>query len=466
MSYSGNTRIVSEGLATGPQIDAFFVKRGVALAPAFAPDKTYAPAPDNLGEMFIESCQRWEPLVNHDLAAAQCVKEAAAWQSYWARSANNPAGIGVTGVPGAGERFATPLDGIVCQVAHLLSYAVGTGPWVAYDRRYEAMPRAWVGTCPEIDDLGGKWATPGVGYGEHIAEIANALLETDAPMAAFEMPPTINAIPVRKSFIPAGNSNRPGTPATSEGRRWITVHETANPNVGADAEMHRRYTHGSNGYGGGGYPASGSRPANEGVSFTFVVDQDEIVWLLPLEEKSWQASDGANGTGNSSASIEACVNSDGEWARTRENLAQLVAYLVQNVPGRSVERIAQHNQWARDAKNCPSLMRASGGAQWNGLLARVRAIVEAPGERQTVRHFPETGHHVGHGFLDFWQQFDDDATSLSIFGYPLTEELTEASSGLTIQYFERAIFEHHPEHPPAYHVLLRRLGAEALAAGV
>ena len=50
---------------------------------------------------------------------------------------------------------------------------------------------------------------------------------------------------------------------------------------------------------------------------------------------------------------------------------------------------------------------------------------------------------------------------LPIFGFPLTDEIAE--DGQTVQYFERAVFEYHPENDEPYRVLLRRLGAEALA---
>lgn len=285
----------------------------------------------------------------------------------------------------------------------------------------------------------------------------NAWIES-APMAGFEMPADINGVPVRKAFIPAGNSNRPGEPANAAGLQWITVHETANPNAGANAEMHRRFAHGANGYGGGGHPAQGSDPAYEGVSFTFCVDDHEIVWLLPLEEKSWQSSDGADGTGNSSVSIETCVNVDGDWSKTRENLSQLVAYLAGHAPGRSIDRVAQHNKWARDHKNCPTRMRANNGAEWNAMLTRAIEIGTPPAD--PARLFPETGHSIAFGFRAFWEQFGDDATSISIFGYPLTEEISE--NGRTVQYFERAVFEYWPENPEPHRVLLRRLGADLL----
>src|SRR5207244_9299315 len=46
--------------------------------------------------------------------------------------------------------------------------------------------------------------------------------------------------------------------------------------------------------------------------------------------------------------------------------------------------------------------------------------------------------------------------------YPLSEEVSE--NGLTVQYFERARFEWHPENAGTpYEVLLGRLGADAAA---
>lgn len=72
------------------------------------------------------------------------------------------------------------------------------------------------------------------------------------------------------------------------------------------------------------------------------------------------------------------------------------------------------------------------------------------------RFFAETGHFVGGGFWDYWQANG----GLMVFGYPLTEEIQE--DGRTVQYFERAVFEFHPENADSYKILLRRLGAEAL----
>jgi hypothetical protein len=69
-------------------------------------------------------------------------------------------------------------------------------------------------------------------------------------------------------------------------------------------------------------------------------------------------------------------------------------------------------------------------------------------------YFPQTGHHLGDEFLNHWRDNGD----LHVFGYPLTGEFDE--DGLTVQYFERAVFEYHADHTPAWRVLLRRLGAD------
>lgn len=74
-------------------------------------------------------------------------------------------------------------------------------------------------------------------------------------------------------------------------------------------------------------------------------------------------------------------------------------------------------------------------------------------------YFPQTGHYLSYGFLDYWRHYGD----LAQFGYPLTEEFTDPNTGYTEQYFERAVFEWHPDAPSGWQIQLRRLGAEAVA---
>src|SRR5690606_33605476 len=55
-----------------------------------------------------------------------------------------------------------------------------------------------------------------------------------------------------------------------------------------------------------------------------------------------------------------------------------------------------------------------------------------------------------------------------LFGYPISQaEMETNADGDTVltQWFERARFEHHPDHEPQFQVLLGRLGAEVLGEG-
>ena len=70
--------------------------------------------------------------------------------------------------------------------------------------------------------------------------------------------------------------------------------------------------------------------------------------------------------------------------------------------------------------------------------------------------FPQTGHYLSYGFLDYWRHHGDIAQ----FGYPITDEMQDPNTGFTEQYFERAVFEWHPDAPPSWQIQLRRLGAE------
>ncbi len=74
--------------------------------------------------------------------------------------------------------------------------------------------------------------------------------------------------------------------------------------------------------------------------------------------------------------------------------------------------------------------------------------------------FPQSGQCVGGPFLDHWLA----SGGLAQQGYPLTAEFPEVSPidgrTYTVQYFERARFEHHPENQAPHDVLLGLLGLE------
>ena len=72
--------------------------------------------------------------------------------------------------------------------------------------------------------------------------------------------------------------------------------------------------------------------------------------------------------------------------------------------------------------------------------------------------FPETGKTIKGPFLEYWK----NKGGLAQQGFPITNLVREKSEldgkEYTMQYFERAVFELHPENPAPYNVLLSQLG--------
>jgi ABC-type glycerol-3-phosphate transport system substrate-binding protein len=83
----------------------------------------------------------------------------------------------------------------------------------------------------------------------------------------------------------------------------------------------------------------------------------------------------------------------------------------------------------------------------------------APAQAADDPHlFKETDHSAGGAFLQYWQGHG----GLAQQGYPISDEFTEVSDlngkPYTVQYFERAVFEKHPENKPPFDILLSQLG--------
>jgi hypothetical protein len=89
-------------------------------------------------------------------------------------------------------------------------------------------------------------------------------------------------------------------------------------------------------------------------------------------------------------------------------------------------------------------------------LSYLPALAQPDGQCHTFR---ETGRTLCGKFLQYWQQNG----GLRLFGYPISNPFLEVSAldgkEYTVQYFERAVFEHHPEQKAPYDVLLSHLGA-------
>jgi outer membrane protein assembly factor BamB len=85
----------------------------------------------------------------------------------------------------------------------------------------------------------------------------------------------------------------------------------------------------------------------------------------------------------------------------------------------------------------------------------------APGQQPASGNpyrFSATGKTIGGRFRVYWEANG----GLASFGYPISDEFTEVSpldgKSYLVQYFERAVFEYHPENAAPYDVLLSQLG--------
>ncbi len=147
----------------------------------------------------------------------------------------------------------------------------------------------------------------------------------------------IDKLPISMNF-----SKRSGSP------RFIVVHDTGNVSVGADARAHFRYFD-------GGY---------RGASAHYFVDDEGAVETVEVARSAWHCGDGRGRFGiynYNSIGVELCVNSDGDWERTKANAMELIRFLMKfyNIPKSNVVR---HYDASR--KMCPRKMSANNWKEW------------------------------------------------------------------------------------------------------
>lgn len=139
--------------------------------------------------------------------------------------------------------------------------------------------------------------------------------------------------------------------------RYIILHETANTRKGADARAHYAYW---------------NRDDSARASAHFVVDDTEILNLVPLNRPAWHIGDGGAGNpvnNRNAVGIEICVNADGDYDRAVKNAILLTRKLMRElqIPAANVRR-----HYDVSGKNCPARMLAE-PERWNRLKESLRA---------------------------------------------------------------------------------------------
>lgn len=144
------------------------------------------------------------------------------------------------------------------------------------------------------------------------------------------MPEEVYGVRVHTKLIDIGTSARPGTKRKI---KYIVIHETDNTSKGADAENHAEFL---------------SKNNKSSTSWHYTVDDKEIYHHIPDDEVAYHA---ATNEGNLyGIGIELCVNEGGNFEKTFENGAKLVAYLLKEY-NLNINSIKTHNDFS--GKDCP-----------------------------------------------------------------------------------------------------------------
>lgn len=140
-------------------------------------------------------------------------------------------------------------------------------------------------------------------------------------------------------------------------RTYLTIHETANRGIGANAQAHANLQ--SNGY--------------KLASWHWTVDDKQAIQSHPHTKICWHA--GSSLGNKNSIGIEVCVNADGNETVTRKNAAKLAAKILhdEKIP---LKNMVQHHHWT--GKNCPTRMRNSGWKEFVALVETELANLTKP----------------------------------------------------------------------------------------
>jgi Mannosyl-glycoprotein endo-beta-N-acetylglucosaminidase len=116
------------------------------------------------------------------LVVAQMVLETGGLTSFWSqRPRRNPAGIGVTGEPGAGLSFPSWKIAVRAHTGRLLAYSLASGSenqrqiqLIEEALDFRPLPQRFRGVAPRLEGLAGTWAADPQ-YAVKLARVANEI---------------------------------------------------------------------------------------------------------------------------------------------------------------------------------------------------------------------------------------------------------------------------------------------------
>lgn len=131
--------------------------------------------------------------------------------------------------------------------------------------------------------------------------------------------------------------------------KYIVVHDTGNPDKGADADRHFNYFN----------------SGNRGSSADIFVDDTQALQVNDYNTYySWHCGDGGGKygiTNNNSVGVEMCINADGDYDKTFANTVEVVKQLMEEL-GIDADHVVRHYDASR--KNCPQTFSGNDWARW------------------------------------------------------------------------------------------------------
>lgn len=395
--------------------------------------------------------------LNHDLALAQACVECSyftdwKWTNRW-----NPAGMGSTTRAEAGNAFGNYHLGIVAQYEHLCCYVYSKSTCPADHANLSDQRHFFHDGMPRVGDLvrlpARAWANPGTHYAQSICDVANAVAGSSddsgtgsddkggTPMIGLD---DLGIIDIRDRMAKA-----PGQGAGYKSAKSGVIihyngpptHDPALPRFISDANFHigpylREYTIAYI-YGIGDEPDDGGD-----APIYLMRDPDDVCWHCG----SWPE--------NATYTPIAFTFGEGQSAGPGQlRAARKLIDALRDRDGFGRDAVKGHKEV--DSTACP-------GTLMDDLIYPYRAGEDMPMSDYVT--FSQTKHGVGGGFRAFFEHHG----GVPIIGMPISEEMPDPLGGklpdgsvMTVQYFERARMEYHPEFSAPNDVLLTRFGAIA-----
>lgn len=142
--------------------------------------------------------------------------------------------------------------------------------------------------------------------------------------------------------------------------KYLVIHDTGNANKGAGALAHRNYVENN----------------ARGASAHYFVDDKVIVQYVGDSLSAGSVGDGKGKYGITNAnslSIEMCINSDADYAKTYKNTVELTKNLMKkfNIP---IDRVVRHYDASR--KSCPNHMKQNNWSKWWKFKEDIQKLIE------------------------------------------------------------------------------------------